>query len=328
MTTKGLRIVFMGTPDFATHILSGLLDAKNNVVGVITAPDKPAGRGQKVSESSVKKFSIEHGLTILQPTNLKDELFIQSLKELSADLFVVVAFRMLPEIVWNMPPKGTINLHASLLPHYRGAAPINWAIINGEKKTGVTTFFIEQEIDTGMVIERAETEIYPNESAGELHDRLMQIGSKLINSSVEKITNGSVTRTPQSELINQEELPIAPKIFKPNCEVNWEKSCSEIHNLCRGLSPYPTAWTTIYEEEKKDLKTIKLFTTEVTELKSTNETKVLFQKDGVYIPCKDYYLKVLELQPEGKKRMNYKDFAAGYNKNSYHVNFSKKDIKQ
>ena len=323
MTPSDLRIVFMGTPDFATHILSGLLDAKKNVVGVITAPDKPAGRGQKMAESSVKKFSIEHELTILQPTNLKDENFVKSLKDLSADLFIVVAFRMLPEIVWNMPPKGTVNLHASLLPNYRGAAPINWAIINGEITTGVTTFFIEQEIDTGMVIERTETEIDPNESAGELHDRLMKIGSQLINSSVEKISNGSVTRTPQSQLINQENLPIAPKIFKPMCEVNWQTTCLIIHNLCRGLSPYPSAWTTIYDEEKKESKTLKLFKTEPTDLKSTNETKLLFQKDGLYIPCKDYYLKVLELQPEGKKRMNYKDFAAGYNKNSYHVNFSK-----
>jgi methionyl-tRNA formyltransferase len=230
---------------------------------------------------------------------------------------------MLPEIVWNMPPKGTVNLHASLLPNYRGAAPINWAIINGEITTGVTTFFIEQEIDTGMVIERTETEIDPNESAGELHDRLMKIGSQLINSSVEKISNGSVTRTPQSQLIDQENLPIAPKIFKPMCEVNWLTTCLIIHNLCRGLSPYPSAWTTIYDEEKKESKTLKLFKTEPTDLKSTNETKLLFQKDGLYIPCKDYYLKVLELQPEGKKRMNYKDFAAGYNKNSYHVNFSK-----
>jgi methionyl-tRNA formyltransferase len=323
MTPSDLRIVFMGTPDFATHILSGLLDAKMNVVGVITAPDKPAGRGQKMAESSVKKFSIEHELTILQPTNLKDENFVKSLKDLSADLFIVVAFRMLPEIVWNMPPKGTVNLHASLLPNYRGAAPINWAIINGEITTGVTTFFIEQEIDTGMVIERTETEIDPNESAGELHDRLMKIGSQLINSSVEKISNGSVTRTPQSQLIDQENLPIAPKIFKPMCEVNWLTTCLIIHNLCRGLSPYPSAWTTIYDEEKKESKTLKLFKTEPTDLKSTNETKLLFQKDGLYIPCKDYYLKVLELQPEGKKRMNYKDFAAGYNKNSYHVNFSK-----
>ncbi len=323
MTPSDLRIVFMGTPDFATHILSGLLDAKKNVVGVITAPDKPAGRGQKMAESSVKKFSIEHELTILQPTNLKDENFVKSLKDLSADLFVVVAFRMLPEIVWNMPPKGTVNLHASLLPNYRGAAPINWAIINGEITTGVTTFFIEQEIDTGMVIERTETEIDPNESAGELHDRLMKIGSQLINSSVEKISYGSVTRTPQSQLINQENLPIAPKIFKPMCEVNWQTTCLIIHNLCRGLSPYPSAWTTIYDEEKKESKTLKLFKTEPTDLKSTNETKLLFQKDGLYIPCKDYYLKVLELQPEGKKRMNYKDFAAGYNKNSYHVNFLK-----
>lgn len=319
MKSSGLRIVFMGTPDFATHILSGLLKTKNNIVGVITAPDKPAGRGQKVAESSVKKFSRENGLAILQPTNLKDPSFIESLKELSADLFVVVAFRMLPEIVWNMPPKGTINLHASLLPYYRGAAPINWAIINGEKKTGVTTFFIEQEIDTGLIIERSETEIDSNESAGELHDRLMILGSELINSSVEKITIGSVTRTPQSQLIEKEELPTAPKIFKSMCEVNWGKTCSEIHNLCRGLSPYPTAWTMIYDEEKKEQKTIKIFKTEQTDLKSTKETKLLFQKDGLYIPCKDYYLKVIELQLEGKKRMNYKDFAAGYSKYSYDV---------
>ena len=312
MTAQDFRIVFMGTPEFASTILVGLLEQKYNIVVVITAPDKPAGRGQKLQESSVKTTALNHNLPILQPTNLKDEIFISELKDLQAELFVVVAFRMLPEIVWNMPLKGTINLHASLLPEYRGAAPINWAIINGEKKTGVTTFFIEQEIDTGMVIERETISISENETAGELHDRLMYLGKDLVQKSVQQIIEGTVVRTPQSTLIENNDLKSAPKIFKGDCEINWNKNIDSVHNFCRGLSPYPTAWTRVHFTEKNEIKTFKLFKTTKTTISSHGQTALVFSKEGILFPCKDYYLCVTELQPEGKKRMNFTEFSAGY----------------
>lgn len=302
----------MGTPDFAVGILDKLYREKCEIVGVITAPDKPAGRGQQLSESSVKKYAVEHKLNILQPVKLKDEDFIAALKALNADLFVVVAFRMLPEIVWNMPAKGTINLHASLLPNYRGAAPINWAIINGEKKTGVTTFFIEQEIDTGFVIEREACEISENETAGDLHDKLLEIGKDLVYKSVQKIQNGTVKRTPQQEFVEISEMKAAPKIFKPMCQIDWSKNIEEIHNLCRGLSPYPTAWTVFTNQTTKDQKSVKLFLCEKTDIKVQEKGKVLLSKTELLIPCADFYLRILELQFEGKKRMHVKDFLLGY----------------
>ena len=312
MTKQDFRIVFMGTPEFASTILEGLLEHHYSIVGVITAPDKPAGRGQKIQESSVKTSAVKHALNILQPTNLKDPSFIQALSDLQADLFVVVAFRMLPEIVWNMPSKGTINLHASLLPEYRGAAPINWAIINGESITGVTTFFIEQEIDTGMVIEREALPISENETAGELHDRLMNLGKNLVQKSVKQILEGTVQRTPQEALIETQALKSAPKIFKPDCLINWNENISRIHNFCRGLSPYPTAWTNVYFTEKRETKTFKLFKTTKTDIPSENKNNLVFTKDGILFPCQDYYLCVTELQPEGKKRMKHTEFHAGY----------------
>ena len=312
MTKHDFRIVFMGTPEFASTILVGLLEQKHNVVGVITAPDKPAGRGQKIQESSVKTTALAHELTILQPTNLKDEHFINELKELHADLFVVVAFRMLPEIVWNMPPKGTINLHASLLPEYRGAAPINWAVINGETITGVTTFFIEQEIDTGMVIEREFITISKNETAGELHDRLMYLGKELVQKSVHQIMEGSVNRTPQETLFENKTPKLAPKIFKADCEIDWNKSIDTVHNFCRGLSPYPTAWTKVLFVDKHEMKTFKLFQATKTTQSSVGKNELVFTKTGILFPCKDYYLCVTELQPEGKKRLNHIEFSAGY----------------
>jgi methionyl-tRNA formyltransferase len=312
MTKQAFRIVFMGTPEFASTILTGLIEESYHVVGVITAPDKPAGRGQKLQESSVKTTAQSHNLPILQPTNLKDESFLTELKALEADLFVVVAFRMLPEVVWNMPPKGTINLHASLLPAYRGAAPINWAVINGEEKTGVTTFFIEQEIDTGMVIAREDVLIGKNETAGELHDRLMFVGKTLIQQSVKQIMEGTVTRTPQKQLLDQDVTKVAPKIFKGDCEINWNQPVEIVHNFCRGLSPYPTAWTTVLFSQKNERKTFKLFACTTTKLAVTVENKIIFTKEGVLFPCSDYYLCVTELQPEGKKRMNHSEFSAGY----------------
>lgn len=312
MIKQDFRIVFMGTPEFASTILEGLLEQNFSIVGVITAPDKPAGRGQKIQESSVKITAVKHALNILQPVNLKDTEFIKELENLNADLFVVVAFRMLPEMVWNMPPKGTINLHASLLPEYRGAAPINWAIIKGEKMTGVTTFFIEQEIDTGMVIERELLPISENETAGELHDRLMYLGKTLVQKSVQQIIDGTVKRTPQTALIETQMLKSAPKIFKPDCQINWKETCDIIHNFCRGLSPYPTAWTNVLFIEKGESKTFKLFKATKTDIPSENKNVIFFTKEGILFPCKDYYLCVTELQPEGKKRMTHAEFSAGY----------------
>ena len=310
MTKENFRIVFMGTPEFAVTILNEIVVNHFNIVGVITAPDKPAGRGQKISESDVKKYAVEKKLNILQPTNLKDENFVQELKDLNADLFVVVAFRMLPEIVWGIPPKGTINLHASILPNYRGAAPINWAVINGEKQTGVTTFFIEKEIDTGKIIERSFVEIGENETVGELHDRLMFLGAKVSCETIDIIRLGDVAGIPQLEL-TEGDLKIAPKIFKPMCQIDWSKSVDEVHNFCRGLSPYPTAWTIFKNESKNEEKSFKIFKTEKTDIEVDNSRKLKVVKDGILIPCIDYYLKVIELQPEGKRRMNFKDLIAG-----------------
>jgi methionyl-tRNA formyltransferase len=310
MTKEDFRIVFMGTPEFAVTILDEMLANKFNVVGVITAPDKPAGRGQKLSESDVKKYAIEKNLKILQPSNLKDEDFINELRTLKADLFVVVAFRMLPEIVWAMPPKGTINLHASILPNYRGAAPINWAVMNGETQSGVTTFFIEKEIDTGKIIDRAYLDISENETVGELHDRLMNLGAKVASETIEKIRIGNVEGIPQLDLM-EGELKNAPKIFKPMCQVDWSRPVSEVHDFCRGLSPYPTAWTIVTNEHKNEEKSFKIFKTEKTILPVNGSKKLMATKEGILFPCGDFYLRVIELQPEGKRRMNFKDLLAG-----------------
>jgi methionyl-tRNA formyltransferase len=228
------NIVFMGTPEFAVQILKALVESGKNIVTIITAPDKPAGRGQQINQSAVKRFAIEQNIPVLQPTNLKDIEFTEQLRKLNAELFVVVAFRMLPESIWSMPPRGTINLHASLLPNYRGAAPINWAVINGEKETGVTTFFIEKEIDTGKVIERKKLAIGENETAGELHDRLMDLGASVTVSTVDTILNGNAEGTDQHELITAQ-LKNAPKVFKDDCKINWKNKVEEIHKFIRGL---------------------------------------------------------------------------------------------
>lgn len=310
MNKKDFRIVFMGTPDFAVRILGELVDQQFNIVGVITAPDKPAGRGQQINESAVKKFAFQKELNILQPTNLKDEQFINELQNLNADLFVVVAFRMLPEIVWAMPPKGTINLHASLLPNYRGAAPINWAIINGEKETGVTTFFIEKEIDTGKVIERATIEIDENETVGELHDRLMELGAKVTSSTIHKIMEGNIDGIDQLKLTDGQEKH-APKIFKTDCEINWQSTAQTVHDFIRGLSPYPAAWCRLFNRVKGEEKTFKIFKSEKTERAVGNSKSLIEEKEGILFPCSDFYLSVTELQLEGKRRMNYKEFLAG-----------------
>lgn len=300
----------MGTPSFATTILKKLLNEGVDVKAVITAPDRKSGRGQKVSKSDVKIYAEEQDLKILQPSNLKGEEFIAKLHSIDADLFVVVAFRMLPEVIWAMPPKGTINLHGSLLPNYRGAAPINWAIINGEKETGVTSFFIEKEIDTGMIIEQERISISENESAGELHDRMMHLGADVIYSTLQKIASDNLSPINQKELMNTGMQP-APKIFKQDCKIDFSKDVQTVHNFCRGLSPYPASWCTLYNKDKNEAKTYKIFSTEKTESETTGSKELKATKEGLLFPCSDNYLLVKEIQAEGKRKMHFKDFLAG-----------------
>jgi methionyl-tRNA formyltransferase len=317
MKTKDFKIVFMGTPEFAVTILDGIINSGHKVVSVITTPDKPAGRGQKVSESAVKQYATKKNLQILQPEKLKSEDFIKRLQILGADLFVVVAFRMLPEIIWSMPPKGTINLHASLLPDYRGAAPINWAIINGEKETGVTTFFIEQEIDTGEILEKESIPIDENDTAGDLHDKLMNLGTSLVVKSIEKIISGNYIAINQSEILGDNKPKLAPKIFKNDCLINWAQPAEKVHNFIRGLSPYPAAWCILENNTKNELKNYKIISSKITDRKIKDNSIIELSKFGIFIPCSDFYLEILELQQEGKKKMNAKDFYAGYNKSEF-----------
>jgi len=304
-----MRIVFMGTPYFATTILSHLVENKCNIVGVVTAPDKPMGRGLKIGESSVKQYALRQKIDVLQPKNLKDEEFLNNLKNLKADLFVVVAFRMLPEQVWRMPQKGTINLHASLLPNYRGAAPIHWAIINGETTTGVTTFFIEKEIDTGQIIEQNKINIHENETVGKLHDKLMELGAKTTLSTIKKIETGKVQAIEQNKL-ETKTIKIAPKLLKNDCLINFNQPVENVHNFVRGLSPSPAAWC-ILEHPKAGKKIYKLFASEKTTIKHENTNSIQTTKNGILFPCQDAYLLVTELQIEGKKRMKAKEFLVG-----------------
>ena len=289
----------MGTPDFAVGILDTIYKNNYDTVGVITAPDKPAGRGQKVSMSAVKEYALEKNLRLLQPTNLKSEEFLAELKSLDANLQVVVAFRMLPEVVWKMPKLGTFNLHASLLPEYRGAAPINWAIINGETKTGVTSFFIDDKIDTGAMILSKETEIGDNETAGELHDRLMHLGSETVLETLQLIESGKATTTLQE---NNLDVKTAYKLNKDNCKIDWSQSGKTIFNLIRGLSPYPAAWTFIKDDENEW--NVKIYSVSFEE-KTHSETigKITTTKKEIFIATKDGVLKIESLQFPGKKRM-------------------------
>jgi methionyl-tRNA formyltransferase len=294
-----LRIVFMGTPDFAVGILDTIYKNNYEIVGVITAPDKPAGRGQKVSMSAVKEYALEKNLHLLQPTNLKSEEFLAELKSLDANLQVVVAFRMLPEVVWKMPKLGTFNLHASLLPEYRGAAPINWAIINGETKTGVTSFFIDDKIDTGAMILSKETEIGSNETAGELHDRLMHLGSETVIETLQLIESGKATTTIQE---NNPDVKTAYKLNKENCKIDWTQSGKTIFNLIRGLSPYPAAWTYIKDGENEW--NVKIYLAQFEEkAHSASIGKITTTKKEIFIATKDGELKIVSLQFPGKKRM-------------------------
>ncbi len=296
---RDLRIVFMGTPEFAVTSLDKILDSGYRVVGVITAPDKPAGRGRKLTQSAVKKFALEKGLHLLQPTKLKDPGFLEALKALEANLFVVVAFRMLPEVVWKMPLYGTFNLHASLLPQYRGAAPINWAVINGEKETGVTTFFINERIDTGEMILQEKTEIGDSETAGEVHDRLMVLGARLVTRTIDLIAADEVRTEVQSE---SAELKPAPKIHKETCRVNWHQDATSILNHIRGLSPYPGAWSTLHNgSEKTD---IKIFKADFESAEHKIESGRLFPgKKELKVAVEDGFISLWEVQLSGKRRM-------------------------
>ena len=303
MEKRELRIVFMGTPDFAVLSLDILVQHNYKIVGVITAPDKPAGRGQQLHQSAVKKYAVEKNLAVLQPEKLKNADFINELKALEPNLFIVVAFRMLPELVWQMPEYGTFNLHASLLPQYRGAAPINWAVINGEKETGVTTFFLQQEIDTGNIILQEKINIEDEDNAGSVHDKLMDIGSQLVLKTVQQIEENSVTEQPQ-ELTTSKH---APKIYKETCLIDWNKPVLEIHDLIRGLSPYPTAFTHL------DGKVLKIYKSEVI-LRQAHDDKAYLTDNKTYLSfkCADGYLDILELQLEGKKRMKVDEFLRGH----------------
>ncbi|MFA9187854.1 methionyl-tRNA formyltransferase [Flavobacterium sp. FBOR7N2.3] len=302
-----LRIVFMGTPDFAVGILDSILKNNYKIVGVITAADKPAGRGQKIKYSAVKEYALEHNLNLLQPTNLKDESFLAELKSLNANLQIVVAFRMLPKVVWEMPSLGTFNLHASLLPNYRGAAPINWAIINGETKTGVTTFFIDDKIDTGAMILSSETEIDPNENAGQLHDRLMDLGSNTVIETLGLIEKEQVKTTIQTE---NADIKTAYKLNKENCKIDWSKSASEINNLIRGLSPYPASWCLFTDKDQE-------WNVKIYESKIISETHrytigtIVRSKKELKIAVKDGFIQILNLQFPGKKKMTTAELLNG-----------------
>jgi methionyl-tRNA formyltransferase len=312
MTGKDLKIVFMGTPEFAVESLKVLLDAKMNIVGVVTASDKPSGRGKKVQSSPVKQFAERNHLRIMQTDNLKDPEFINKLTILKPDLNVVVAFRMLPEAVWSLPVYGTINLHASLLPQYRGAAPINWAIINGERQTGVSTFLIDHQIDTGNILFQEKVNIGKNETAGELHDRLMKIGANLVLRTVNSIAEGSIKPIPQDTLLAEDMIKPAPKIFKEKCRINWSDSVDDVHNFIRGLSPYPAGWTEFVSPGNKYQ--IKIFKTGKVMVNHSVPFGTI-ETDGkkvLRIAVKGGYLDVLILQLAGKRQLQIPEFLRGF----------------
>jgi methionyl-tRNA formyltransferase len=302
-----LRIVFMGTPEFAVGILDTIIKNNFEVVGVITAADKPAGRGQKIKYSAVKEYALVNNLKLLQPTNLKDETFLTELKSLNANLQVVVAFRMLPEVVWRMPKLGTFNLHASLLPNYRGAAPINWAIINGETKTGVTTFFIDDKIDTGAMILNKEIQINIDENAGELHDRLMVLGNEAVVETLALIEKGNVHTTIQQ---NNSEIKTAYKLNRENCKIDWTKSATEIHNLIRGLSPYPSAWS-IFKDNDEEWN-VKIYEAKIiNEKHSFTIGQIITSKKEIKIAVREGFLQILSIQFPGKKKMQANELLNG-----------------
>lgn len=312
MTKEDLRIVFLGTPDFAVESLRRIVDGGYNVVGVVTMSDKPAGRGHKLYQSPVKEFALERGLHLMQPVKLKDQEFVDELRSLNADLFVVIAFRMLPEVVWAMPRLGTFNLHASLLPRYRGAAPINWAVINGDTETGVTTFFLKHEIDTGDIIAQESIEIRPTDNVGDVHDRLMMLGADLTIKTIDDIIAGTLTTVPQDQLIGDSEPTPAPKIFKETCQINWTASAEQVYNLVRGLSPYPAAWSMLTDGDS-EIGAVKIFETRIEDGNSALTPGEVRIVDGqLTVGCGDgKTVEILSLQVPGKRRMSTSDFLRG-----------------
>ena len=317
MTKEDLKIVFFGTPDFAVESLSRLVDGGYNVVAVVTMPDKPAGRGRQLQQSDVKRYAVEHGLPVLQPVSLKDEAFIAELRSFGAQLFIVIAFRMLPEAVWQMPPLGTFNLHASLLPRYRGAAPINWAVMNGDTETGVTTFFLKHEIDTGDVIQQRSCPIGRHDNVEDVHDRLMVMGADMVLETVDAIINGTVKPISQDQMLTTGQQPTpAPKIFKDTCRIDWTRPAEELYNHIRGLSPYPAAWTVLKDENGNEVTTIKVYKTGEPERFTGNEHPVpgtlLADRKTLRVACADGWLQVLSLQQSGKKRMDTDAFLRGF----------------
>lgn len=313
MKKEDLRIIYMGTPDFAVESLRVLVEGGYNVVAVITMPDKPVGRhGSVLQPSPVKQYAVEHGLKVLQPVKLKDEAFVEELRSLKADLQIVVAFRMLPEVVWNMPPMGTFNLHASLLPQYRGAAPINWAVVNGDKETGITTFFLQHEIDTGEIIQQVRVPINEEDDVEAVHDRLMLLGGKLVVETVDNIIAGTVKSIPQEEFITDEPLRPAPKIFKDTCRINWNQPMQKVYDFVRGFSPYPAAWTEL--NNGGTVQVLKIYQTQK-EVSSNPPAPGTVMTDGkryLKIAVQDGFLNILSLQLAGKKRMSVKDFLCGF----------------
>lgn len=310
---KDFRIVFMGTPDFAVTSLKALVEHGFNVIAVVTAPDKPSGRGRKLKASPVKVYAEKMNIPVLQPRNMKEKDFSEQLKQLQPDLNVVVAFRMLPEMVWRIPTHHTINLHASLLPDYRGAAPINHAIINGEKETGVTTFFIDKAIDTGAIIDQERVPIEQNETAGELHDKLMHQGAQLLIKTAEKIASGNYVTKTQQELSSPEKIHPAPKIFKADCRIQWNKTMHELKHFIHGLSPFPTAWTKLRKKDTGKAYTLKIYRVENHQLSRPQKPAQIISDDEqvIAITCKDGALTIKELQLEGKKRMPVETFLRG-----------------
>lgn len=311
MTKQDLRIVFLGTPDFAVESLEAIISNGYNVVGVVTMPDKPAGRGHKMYQSPVKLCALSHGLEVMQPEKLKDPEFVEHLRSLNADLFIVIAFRMLPEIVWSMPRLGTFNLHASLLPRYRGAAPINRAVMNGDTETGVTTFFLKHEIDTGDIIAQEHVDILPTDNVGDVHDRLMHLGAKLTLKTIDDIIAGTLRPIPQDQLIGDTEPTPAPKIFKEDCEIHWDRPAEAIHNHVRGLSPYPAAWSTLISGEEPQ-GAIKIFETELErEHPSLKPGEISIEGDKMYVGTASHPLRILSLQAPGKRRVPTADYLRG-----------------
>ncbi len=311
----------MGTPEFAAYSLKILVENGYNIVAVITSADKPAGRGRKLHQSAVKKYAVKQNLKLLQPEKLKNKDFLNEVKALNADLQIVVAFRMLPEVLWKMPKSGTFNLHASLLPQYRGAAPINWAIINGEKTSGVTTFFIDDKIDTGNIILQKEVEISDKDTAGDLHDKLMETGASLIQNTVELIASGKSSAKSQDLFIKDEtELKAAPKIFKNDCKIDWTQSIDKIYNFIRGLSPYPGAWTVIKNSETGKELSMKIFETEIVKQKhNENLRSIITDKQNIFVALENSFLKIKILQLEGKKRLHSKDLLNGYSFDNQYI---------